>query len=59
MKVSARNSIGLKPKQAEVITQEMEDFLWGKNVLGSENPEMLLRKIFYLIGLNFRMRGGD
>ena len=30
-KVSARNEIGLKPKQAEVITQEMEDFLWEKN----------------------------
>ena len=59
MKVSARNSIGLKPKQAEVFMQEMEDSLWEKQHLGSENPEMLLRTTSYLIGLNFRMRGGD
>ena len=32
MKVSARNSIGSKPKQAEVSTQEMAVFLWEKKI---------------------------
>ena len=29
------------------------------NILGSDNPETLLRTTFYLIGLNFGMRAGD
>ena len=37
----------------------MEDYLWEKNILESENPEMLLRATFYLIGLDFGMRGAD
>ena len=48
MKVSVRNSRGLKPKQVEVIRQEMEDYLWEKIILGSENPEMILRTTSYL-----------
>ena len=29
------------------------------NILGSDNPETLLRTTFYLIELNFGMRAGD
>ena len=58
MKFSAQNNLGLKPKQAEVIPSEVECSLWEKDVLGTMNPECLLRTVFYLIGLNFGMRAG-
>ena len=51
--------MGLKPKRGEVISVEIENSLWEKNISGSGNPEGLLRATFYLIGLNVGMREGD
>ena len=51
MKFSARNNLGLKPKQAEVISVEVENSLWEKYIIGSANPECLSRTVFYFIGL--------
>ena len=59
MKISAQKKLGLKPRQAVVVSEEIENFLWDKSVLGNSNPEVLLRTTFYLIGLNFGMRAGD
>ena len=59
MKISAQKKLGLKPWQAVVVSEEIENFLWDKSVLGNSNPEVLLRTTFYLIGLNFGMRAGD
>ena len=33
--------------------------LWAQGILGSENPECLLRTVFYLIGFNYGMGVGD
>ena len=59
MKISAQKKLGLKPSQAMVVSEEIENFLWDKSFLSNSNPEVLLRTTFYLIGLNFGMRGGD
>lgn len=59
MKISTQDKLGLKPKQAQIITQEIENVLWDNNFLGESCPESLLRTTFYLIGLNFGMRAGD
>ena len=59
MKISAQKKLGLKPRQAVVVSEEIENFLWDKSVLGNSNPEVLLRTTFYFIGLNFGMRAGE
>ena len=59
MKISAQKKLGLKPRHAVVVSEEIENFLWDKSFLGNSNPEVLLRTTFYLIGLNFGMRDGD
>jgi len=59
MKISAQKKLGLKPRQAVVVSEEIENFLWDKSVLGNSNSEVLLRTTFYLNGLNFGMRAGD
>ena len=59
MKISAQKKLGLKPRQAVVVSEELENFLWDESFLGNSNPEVLLRTTFYLIGLNFGMRVGD
>ena len=58
MKISAQKKLGLKPRQVVVVSEEIENFFWDKSFLGN-NPEVLLRTTFYLIGLNFGMRAGD
>ena len=58
MKISAQKKLGLKPRQAVVVSEEIENFLWDKSVLGNSNPKVLLRTTSYLIGLNFGMRAG-
>jgi len=59
MKSSARRNLGLNRKQAEVITVDIEKLLWKQGILGSDNPECLLRTVYYLIGLKYGMRAGD
>ena len=59
MKFSASSNLGLKSKQLEELSVEIENSLWGKNIFGSGDPECLLPTTFSLIGLNFGMRAGD
>ena len=39
MKISAQKNLGLKPKQAVVVSEEIENFLWDKSFLGNSNPK--------------------
>ena len=59
MKTSTNNNLGLHPKQAQVISEEIENYLWENKFLGDSCPKVLLRTALYLIGLNFGMRAGD
>ena len=58
MKDRAKQGIGLQKRQAEIITLEKEELLWETKTLGIESPPKL-DTLFYLIGLNFALRGGD
>ncbi|KXJ05048.1 hypothetical protein AC249_AIPGENE2047, partial [Exaiptasia diaphana] len=58
MKDSASSGLGIKKKQAQVITLDEEDELWSKNVLGDDNHQQLLDTLLYLFGLHFALRGG-
>ena len=35
MKISAQKKLGLKPGQAVVVSEEIENFLWDKSFLGT------------------------
>lgn len=59
MKSKAKENIGGSIKQALPITEEEEDLLWQKNVLGDDTPEKLVFTMLYLFGLNFALRGGQ
>jgi hypothetical protein len=52
-KSRARSGIGVTKRQAEIITVEEKD------ILGTGDPKTLLRTIFYVVGLNFALRGGE
>lgn len=58
MKERAEKGIGLKVKQAQVITVEEEETLFSTGVLGLDTPLRLLRLLFYLVGLRFALRAG-
>ena len=47
IKILAQKKLVLKPRQALVVSEEIEKFLWDKSFLGNSNPKVLLR-----IGLN-------
>ena len=46
-------------KNADIITEEMEDRLWQLNILGDHNQQVLLDTTFFYIGLYFALRGGE
>lgn len=51
--------VGAGSKQTEAFSKNEEDQLWTTGVLGSDNPNSLLRAVFYLNGSNFCLRGGE
>ena len=46
-------------RPSDIITESMEDKLWGMNFLGDLTPGVLLDTVFYYVGLCFALRGGD
>ena len=42
MKISAHKKLGLKPRQAVVVSEEIENFLWDKSFLGCSFENNLL-----------------
>ena len=51
--------MSLSTRQAQVITEEMEDTLWAKGLLGDDNPVKLLDTLVYVLGLHLALRGRD
>ena len=56
MKEHTAANIGVVPKQAELITYEMEKKLWENGVLGEDNPDQLRNTVLFLLGVNMYLR---
>ena len=55
--MKALKSSGMhQPRQAEVISEDMEDTLWGKGLLGDSSPQQLLDTLVFYIGVVFRIK---
>lgn len=59
MQKSTKAGIGMITKQAEPISKEDEEKLWEAGILSGDDPQGLLRAVFWLIGINFGIRGGE
>ncbi|OWF34689.1 uncharacterized protein KIAA1958-like [Mizuhopecten yessoensis] len=59
MKNLAKQGFVINKKQAEIITEEQEQLMWEKGVMGTDTPEKLLNTLVYQLGLNFALRAGQ
>ena len=59
MKRIQGSGIRSQPKQAEIITEEEEELLWKKGLLGESTPQSLLDTMVYCCGLFFALRCGN
>ena len=59
MKQRTQAGVGVHCRQAQVITEDMENTLWEKDLLGDHCPNTLLNTLVYLFGLHFALRGWD
>ena len=59
MKRIQGSGIRSQPKQAEIMTEEEEELLWKKGLLGDSTPQSLLDTMVYCCGLFFALRSGN
>ena len=59
MKERAQQGIGNVKKQANLISMNFEEELWGKGILGEDSPEKLRNTVLFLLGINCSLRAGD
>ena len=59
MKRLTSKGLGCEIKQAEPITEEEEELMWSKGVLGDTDPKTLLNTLFFLLGKFFTLRSGE
>ena len=48
-----------RAQKGDIIMEELEKIMWEKDLLGMNNPQQLLTKMLYQIGLNFALRAGQ
>ena len=54
-----QSGIGANPKKAAVISKSEENHLWVSGILGCSSPITLQRTVFFYLGKNFCLRGGE
>ena len=54
-----QSGIGVNPKKAAVISKSEENHLWASGILGCSSPTALQRTVFFYLGKNFCLRGGE
>lgn len=59
MKERAASGISVKRRQADVISQQEEEMLWDKGILGTSSPQQLLDTLIYMFGINFALRAAQ
>ena len=59
MQASAKLGLGMISKKAEELTFEHEESLWQQGILGMTPPMALLKALFFTLGTNFGLRGGQ
>ena len=53
-----RSAEGIPGRQErDYISEEHEEILWEKGILGEDNPDRLRKTIFFLVGVRFGLRG--
>ena len=58
MKELTEKGVKSEKKKAEIITEDMEDILWKKGLLGDHSPQVLLDTMVYCNGVYFALRSG-
>ena len=53
------SGMGAKRRQAEVLTDEEEEMLWQRGLLGDTSPQALLDTMVFTCGLYFALRSGQ
>ena len=51
--------VKIAPKKAEPIAEAEEEILWGKGLLGTHSPQVLIDTMVFMAGLYFALRSGD
>lgn len=59
MKRLQTKGVGSKKRQAEPLTEDEEEKLWGNHQLGAHTPQSLVNTIFFMCGVYFALRSGQ
>ena len=59
MKRLQRNGLGSQTKKAEPLSEEEEEMLWSKGIIGKHSPQSLVDTVLFMSGLYFALRSGQ
>lgn len=54
-----KQGVGLIKRLAQIISKEQENSLWESGILGIDRRDTPLKTVFWTVGVNFGLRGGD
>ena len=59
MKEQCAQGIGVKVRQAEIITQFHEEVFWSMGLLGDKDPATLLNSVIFMLGKGLALHAGE